>query len=181
VLDWWLSATRDLPAGEAFFRRTIASTGCTSEHVVTDRATFYPRAVRSWAPDAKHTATGFYNRVISTHRCERNHGYLKSHPAGEYKQRDRLTQRVAAGQCQHLRPLIGEPALSNRRPLNTGLGRVSARQAQADCHPQQSGGNQKHANRVQTQGGSDRPPVGWWLLRCDRVRCVARPSKLPKL
>jgi hypothetical protein len=28
--------------------------------------------------DAKHTATGFYNRVISTNRCERNHGYLKS-------------------------------------------------------------------------------------------------------
>jgi len=30
------------------------------------------------APDAKHTATRFYNRVISTNRCERNHGYLKS-------------------------------------------------------------------------------------------------------
>jgi hypothetical protein len=30
------------------------------------------------APDAKHTATGFDNRVISTNRCERNHGYLKS-------------------------------------------------------------------------------------------------------
>ncbi len=78
VLDCWLSATRDLPAAEAFFRRTIASTGCVPEHIVTDKATFYPSAIRTWAPDAKHTATGFYNRVISTNRCERNHGYLKS-------------------------------------------------------------------------------------------------------
>ena len=30
------------------------------------------------APGARHTATGFYNLVISTNRCERNHGYVKS-------------------------------------------------------------------------------------------------------
>jgi transposase-like protein len=47
-------------------------------HVVTDKATFYLSAIRAWAPDAKHTATGFYNRVISTNRCERSHGYVKS-------------------------------------------------------------------------------------------------------
>src|SRR5215469_6321511 len=78
VLDCWLSATRDLAAAEAFFRRTIESTGCYPQHVVTDKAAFYPSAIRAHAPDAKHTATGFYNRVISTNRCERNHGYLKS-------------------------------------------------------------------------------------------------------
>jgi transposase-like protein len=78
VLDCWLSATRDLPAAEAFFQRTIASTGCNPRHIVTDKATFYPSAIRAWAPGARHTATGFYNRVISTNRCERNHGYLKS-------------------------------------------------------------------------------------------------------
>ena len=78
VLDCWLSSTRDLPAAEAFFRRTIASTGCGPEHIVTDKATFYPSAIRAHAPDAKHTATGFYNRVISTNRCQRNHGYVKS-------------------------------------------------------------------------------------------------------
>jgi len=78
VLDCWLSATRDLSAAEAFFRRTLTSTGCVPKHIVTDKATFYPSAIRTWAPDAKHTATGFYNRVISTNRCERNHGYLKS-------------------------------------------------------------------------------------------------------
>jgi len=38
----------------------------------------YPSAIRAWAPEARHTATGFYNRVISTNRCERNHGYVKS-------------------------------------------------------------------------------------------------------
>src|SRR5712691_9940502 len=78
VLDCWLSATRDLAAAEAFFRRTIASTGCTPEHVVTDKAAFYPSAIRTYAPGARHTATGFYNLVISTNRCERNHGYVKS-------------------------------------------------------------------------------------------------------
>jgi transposase-like protein len=74
VLDCWLSPTRDLAATEAFFRRAINSTGCTPEHVVTDRATFYPSAIRTYAAGAKHTATGFYNLVISTNRCERNHG-----------------------------------------------------------------------------------------------------------
>ena len=78
VLDCWLSRTRDLAAAEAFFRRTINSTGCTPEHVVTDKASFYPSAIRTYAPGAKHTATGFYNLVISTNRCERNHGYVKT-------------------------------------------------------------------------------------------------------
>src|ERR671938_257922 len=78
VLDCWLSRTRDLAAAEAFFRRTISSTGCTPEHVVTDKASFYPSAIRTCAPSATHTAPGFYNLVISTNRCERNHGYVKS-------------------------------------------------------------------------------------------------------
>jgi transposase-like protein len=78
VLDCWLSRTRDLAAAEAFFRHTISSTGCTPEHVVTDKASFYPSAIRTCAPGARHTATGFYNPVISTNRCERNHGYVKS-------------------------------------------------------------------------------------------------------
>src|SRR5918912_2431896 len=77
VLDCWLSRTRDLAAAEAFFRRAIDSTGCTPEHVVTDKATFYPSAIRTCAPGARHTPTGFYNLVISTNRCERNHGYVK--------------------------------------------------------------------------------------------------------
>jgi transposase-like protein len=78
VLDCWLSATRDLAAAEAFFRHTIGSTGCVPEQVVTDKPAFYPSAIRGHAPGAEHTATGCYNRVISTNRCERNHGYVKS-------------------------------------------------------------------------------------------------------
>src|SRR5438067_11982871 len=50
----------------------------TPEHIVTDTAAFYPSAIRACAPGAKHIATGFYNLVISTNRCERNHGYVKS-------------------------------------------------------------------------------------------------------
>jgi transposase, IS6 family len=78
VLDCWLSWTRDLAAAEAFFRHTINSIGYPPEHVVTDKAAFYPSAIRTGAPGARHTATGFYNPVISTNRCERNHGYVKS-------------------------------------------------------------------------------------------------------
>src|SRR5919206_958886 len=78
VLDCWLSQTRDLAAAEAFFRRTIGWTGCMPEHVVTDKAAFYPTAIRTCAPGARHTPTGFYNPVISTDRCERNPGYVKS-------------------------------------------------------------------------------------------------------
>jgi len=78
VLDCWLSATRDLSAAETFLQRTIGSTGCVPENVVTDKAAFYPSAIRGHSPGARHTATGFYNRVISTNRCERNHGYVKS-------------------------------------------------------------------------------------------------------
>ena len=78
MIDCWLSRTRDLGAALAFFRRTIGSTGCTPEQVVTGKAAFYPSAIRACAPNAKHAATGFYNLVISTNRCERNHGYVKS-------------------------------------------------------------------------------------------------------
>ena len=78
VLDCWLSKTRDLAAAEAFFGGTITSTGCTPEHVVTDKASFCPSAIRTFAPGARHTATGFYTPVISTNRCERNHGYVKA-------------------------------------------------------------------------------------------------------
>ena len=104
MLDCWLSRTRDPVAAEAFFRRTSNSTECTPEHVVTDTATFCPSAIRTCAPDATHTATGFSNPVISTNRCERNHG----------------SEAAAAG-CEwldvafedHLRPFTG--ACGSRR------------------------------------------------------------------
>jgi putative transposase len=78
VLDGGLSRTRDLAAAEAFFRRTLRSTGCTPEPVVTDQAALYASAIRACAPGARHTATGLSNPVSSTHRCERNHGYVKA-------------------------------------------------------------------------------------------------------
>src|ERR687884_619576 len=53
VLDCWRSRTRDLAAAEAVCRRTISSTGCTPEHVVTDQASLYPSAIRAGAPGAQ--------------------------------------------------------------------------------------------------------------------------------
>ena len=108
VLDCWLSATRDLLAAEAFFRRTIASTCCVPEHIVTDKVTFYPSAIRTWAPSATHTATGFYNRVISTNRCEPNHGYLKSRlrPMRGLKSSDCAKHLLAALDAMQLKRLV---------------------------------------------------------------------------
>jgi transposase-like protein len=118
VLDCWLSRTRDLAAAEAFFRRTINSTGRMPEHVVTDKATFYPSAIRTCAPGAKHTSTGFYNRVISTNRCERNHGYMKS--------RVRPMRGLKSFKCaMRLFPALGRVAVSRAR-LRAGAANWSA-------------------------------------------------------
>jgi hypothetical protein len=48
--------------------------------VVTHKATFYPSAIRTCMPGAKHPATGFYSRVIRpTAAGGRAHGYVKAH------------------------------------------------------------------------------------------------------
>jgi putative transposase len=57
VLDGWLSRTRDLAAAEAFFRRSINSTGCTPLHVATDKAASYPGGnphLRAWRQAHRH-------------------------------------------------------------------------------------------------------------------------------
>jgi IS6 family transposase len=77
VLDCWLSRTRDL-AGPGVLPAHHRFDRVHAERVVTDKAAFYPSAIRTCAPNAKHTATGFHNLVISTNRCERNHGYVKA-------------------------------------------------------------------------------------------------------
>jgi len=57
--DLQLGAAAELIAGVL----TLGSTECTPVHVVTDKATVYPSAIRAWAPDAKHTATGMGDRT----------------------------------------------------------------------------------------------------------------------
>jgi transposase-like protein len=78
VLDCWLSATRDLPAAEAFFGRSITSTGCVPEHVVTDKAPFSSVSY----PQVRTRRQAHLHRLPQPgdldNRCERNHGYLKS-------------------------------------------------------------------------------------------------------
>jgi hypothetical protein len=69
------------------FRRTISSTGCMPEHVVTDKASFYPTA--------RHTATGFYNPG-HLDQSVRTEPWLReiTHPA--YARTEELRARQAA-------------------------------------------------------------------------------------
>ena len=70
--------------GRATWRRPKPSSDAPSVRPGAHLSTWSPTKPRSirvlgtCAPGAKHTATGFYNLVISTNRCERNHGYVKS-------------------------------------------------------------------------------------------------------
>jgi transposase-like protein len=77
-LDCWLSRTHDLAAAEALlpphYRLDRVHTGVPGH----GQGCVLSVSIRTCAPDAKHTATGFYNPVTSTNRCERNHGYVKS-------------------------------------------------------------------------------------------------------
>jgi hypothetical protein len=69
------------PAGSQSLLSADDQLGCTPEQIVSDKATFYPTAIRTCAPGAKHTATGSYNLVTSTNACERNHGCEVTPPA----------------------------------------------------------------------------------------------------
>jgi transposase-like protein len=96
LIDAWLSPRRDLATAVACFRRAIRSI---PEHVVTDKARFYPAAIREHVPNARHTATGFYNQAISTKRCERSHGRTELPPraAGRGDRALAWSAAVAAG------------------------------------------------------------------------------------
>jgi transposase-like protein len=78
VLDCWLSRTRDLAASEAFFRRTMNSTGCMPEHVDTEKP---PSILRSSAPTHRPpsrpplASTTGRSRPIAV---SGTHGYAKS-------------------------------------------------------------------------------------------------------
>jgi transposase, IS6 family len=78
VLDCWLSATRDLTSGRGLLPANHRIDGLYPRAHRHRQSDLLPECHSHVAPDAKHTATGFYDRVISTNRCERNHGYLKS-------------------------------------------------------------------------------------------------------
>ena len=81
MLDCWLSGTRDLAAAEAFFRCTINSTWCMPEHVVTDKATFYPSVIRTCAPHRRdHRSSGPDLCRIRQRKADRTDcgGFLRS-------------------------------------------------------------------------------------------------------
>lgn len=77
IIDVMLSARRDKKSASRFFRKAIMSSGRKPKKVITDKYRSYPKAIKEVVPDAKHTATGFYNRKENNNQLERNHGYEK--------------------------------------------------------------------------------------------------------
>jgi transposase-like protein len=72
VVDAYFSIRRNAKAAQTFFERAIEETGVTPEQVTTDKATWYPPALRIVVPDAEHRTSKYLNNGV-----ERDHGHLK--------------------------------------------------------------------------------------------------------
>ncbi len=72
VVDAYFSTRRNAQAAQAFFARAMRETGIPPERVTTDKATWYPPALRTVLPHVVHRRSRYLNNGI-----ERDHGQLK--------------------------------------------------------------------------------------------------------
>jgi transposase-like protein len=72
IVDVYLSDHRDAASARAFFVRAIAATGVMPTRVTSDKAKWYPPALRALVPAAKHRCSKYLNN-----RLERDHQFLK--------------------------------------------------------------------------------------------------------
>lgn len=78
VVDVLLREKRDLVSAKAFFAQAIKRRGVVPDEVVTDKHRAYLRAVKQYAPNAKHRRTGLHrNRALTTKPIERSHVPVK--------------------------------------------------------------------------------------------------------
>ncbi len=101
VVDVYFSERRNTKAVETFFKRAINETAVTPEQMVTDKAKWYPPALRAVLPHAEHRRSKYLNNGL-----ERDHGHLKQryYPMRGFKQA-RAADVVARGHAliQNLR------------------------------------------------------------------------------
>ncbi len=70
-IDAYFSRRRNAKAAQTFFERAIEETGVPPERVISDKATWYPPALREVLPTVEHrTSTCLHNGV------ERDHGHV---------------------------------------------------------------------------------------------------------
>ncbi len=78
VVDVLLREKRDLESAKGFFEQATKRRGMVPNEVITDKHRAYLRAVKQYAPNAKHRRTGLHRkRALTTKPIERSHGPIK--------------------------------------------------------------------------------------------------------
>ena len=78
VLDVLFRDHRDTASAEAFFRRTLATTGVTPTTVVSDHHQPYVKAIQEVLPEAEHVRTGLHRASGETTKpIERSHVFTR--------------------------------------------------------------------------------------------------------
>jgi transposase-like protein len=83
IVDVLVSDHRDAASARAFFERAIASTEVRPTRVTTDKAKWYPPALRAVLPEVEHRSSHYLNNGL-----ERDHQHLKgrTRPMRHFKQ-----------------------------------------------------------------------------------------------
>jgi putative transposase len=95
VLDVLFRNHRDGESAQAFFKRTLSTTGQQPDEVITDHHQPYVKAVATTCPAAKHTRTGLHRaRGETTKPIERSHV-----PTRDRLRSSRGLKTLATGHC----------------------------------------------------------------------------------
>ncbi len=76
VVDVYFSERRNATAAEAFFKRAIDETDSTPVQVTTDKAKWYPPALRAVLPHAKHRTSKVMNNAVERDHVTSNNGSI---------------------------------------------------------------------------------------------------------
>lgn len=119
VVDAYLSHRRNAEAAENFFRRAIGETDVRPIRALPDKAKYYPPALKTPLPGAKHHSSKCLNNLL-----ERDHGHLgqRLRPRRGFKSLAR-TGVVTRGYVflENLRKGLSKPTVSALRHRRLGV------------------------------------------------------------
>ena len=127
MVDAYFSKRRNAKAAQRFFEHAINETGVSPERVTTDKAEWYPPALRAVLPGVEHRTSKYLNNGI-----ERDHGHLKQrlYPMRGFKQAT-CADRIARGHALVRNLRNGFSALTLHVSLNLRLAVAWPQLAQA--------------------------------------------------